>query len=178
MGNFEQGFADYEWRWRRKKSPMRPFQQPTWDGSELNGKTILLWSEQGLGDTLQFIRYASLVKRKGGKVIAQVPPPLHLVLANCSGIDVLQHEGEQLPEFDVQIPLMSLPYRCGTTLATVPNQAPYIFPGPARVERWKQELSAIPGMKVGIAWQGNPHHQWDRHRSIPLPLRSGRGATN
>jgi tetratricopeptide (TPR) repeat protein len=170
QGNYEQGWPEYEWRWRRTKSSMRPFQQPAWDGSDLAGKTILLWSEQGLGDTLQFIRYATLIQQKGARVIAQVPPPLHLALANCPGIDMLLPEGADLPAFDVQIPLMSLPFRCGTTLATVPNRVPYLVPDQARTARWKQDLSGIPGLKIGIAWQGNPHHQWDRHRSIPLTV--------
>ncbi len=170
QGNYEQGWPEYEWRWRRKKSPMRPFTQPTWDGSDLAGRSILLWSEQGLGDTIQFIRYAAMVKQKGAKIIAQVPSPLQLILAGCPGIDVLRSEGEDLPELDVQVALMSLPYRCGTRLSTVPSQVPYLHADPALIERWRSELKNIGGMRIGIAWQGNPHHQWDRHRSVPLKL--------
>jgi hypothetical protein len=90
------------------------------------------------------------------------------LFSTCRGIDLLVAEGEPLPEFDVHAPLLSLPGLLGTTLETVPARVPYLYADPALVKRWGQELEGIEGLRVGIAWQGNPKHQWDRHRSIPL----------
>lgn len=170
MGNYEQGWPEYEWRWRKPKALLRPFRQPIWDGSPLAGRTILLHPEQGYGDTIQFLRYAPLVKAKGGRVLLECHPFLKRLFSSCPGIDVLVPEDEPLPDFDVHAPLMSLPAIFGTTLATVPAEIPYLFPEPGLVEAWKEKLVDMSGFRVGIAWQGNPHHQWDHYRSIPLAL--------
>jgi hypothetical protein len=124
--------------------------------------------EQGLGDMLQFIRYASLVKGRGGSVVVECPPVLMALFSSCPGIDRLVAEGEPLPEFSVHAPLMSLPGLLGTTVETVPSEIPYLFASNELVEHWRQQLADIQAFKIGIAWQGNPHHRWDRHRSIPL----------
>ncbi len=168
QGNYEQGWHEYEWRWRRKKSPMRPFDKPQWDGSSLEGRTILLWNEQGLGDTLQFVRYAQVVKQRGGRVIAEMPAPLAKILPSSAGVDEFYPEGAELPSFDAHVPLMGLPLRCGTTLSTIPNRVPYLTADPHRIEAWGPILAELTGLRVGIAWQGNPNHQWDRYRSVPL----------
>ena len=167
-GDFEHGWPEYEWRWQRKHSPPRPFPQPLWDGSPLHGRAILLHMEQGLGDMLQFIRYAPLVKRRGGRVIVECPPVLLSLFASCAGIDHLVPEGEPLPEFAVQAPLMSLPGLLGTTLQTIPAEVPYLSAASERIAYWRRQLASVPALKIGIAWQGNPRHRWDRHRSIPL----------
>jgi Flp pilus assembly protein TadD/ADP-heptose:LPS heptosyltransferase len=170
LGNFEQGWPEYEWRWQCKgwPSPMPPFPQPRWDGSPLGGRTILLHAEQGLGDTLQFIRYARLVKQRGGITVVECPPPLARLLASCAGIDRVVAKGSPLPAFDVHAPLLSLPRLLGTTLATVPEVVPYLFPDEQLVQDWRRELSSVQAFKVGIAWQGNPKHRGDRQRSVPL----------
>jgi len=167
-GNFEHGWPEYEWRWQRKQTPARPFRQPRWDGSPLHGRTILLYSEQGLGDTIQFVRYASMVKERGGRVVVECPGMLLDLFRSCSGIDQLVAEAQPLPDFDVQAPLMSLPALFRTTLETVPAEVPYLHADPNCIEKWRQRLTYDGTLKVGICWQGNPHHQWDRHRSIPL----------
>jgi hypothetical protein len=167
-GDFEKGWAEYEWRWKRKQTPPRAFRQPIWDGSPLQGRTILLYMEQGLGDMLQFIRYAPLVKERGGIALVECPRFLIPLFSTCRGIDQLVAEGDSPPEFDVQAPLMSLPRIFRTTLETVPATVAYLFPDAGLVEKWRHRLSSICGFKIGISWQGNPHHQWDRHRSIPL----------
>ncbi len=167
-GDFEAGWAEYEWRWQRKQTPARPFQQPRWDGSPLEGRTILLYMEQGLGDMLMFIRYAALVKERGGTVIVECPAFLIPLFSRCMGIDRLVAEGTPLPEFDVQAPLMSLPSLLGTTLATVPAKVPYFNPDDQLVEQWRQRLGVVDGFKIGIVWQGNPHHSLDHYRSIAL----------
>jgi tetratricopeptide (TPR) repeat protein len=166
-GNYEKGWPAYEWRWRRPTMPPRPFQQPRWDGSSLEGKTILLWCEQGLGDTIQFVRYAKLVQERGGKVVLECPGSLVDLLATCPGVERAVAEGEALPEFDMQAPLMSLPGLVGTTLETVPAEVPYLSVEAKLVEWWGRRLGG-KDFKVGLVWQGNSRHPWDRWRSIPL----------
>ncbi len=167
-GDYERGWPAYEWRWRRPSMPPRPFRQPRWDGSPLEGRTILLWSEQGLGDTLQFARYARLVQERGGRVVLECPPCLAGLLATCPGVERVVAEGEALPDFDVQAPLLSLPALLGTTLASVPAEVPYLAAEPERVENWRERLAGEGAFKVGVVWQGNPRHPWDRWRSFPL----------
>jgi hypothetical protein len=168
-GDFTRGWVEYEWRWQKPQKPRRNFTQPTWDGSPLEGKTILLHFEQGIGDTLQFARYAPLVKERGGKVLIEAPAYLRRLLSRCEGIDSVVAEEEESPSFDVQFPLMSLPKLFGTTLATVPAKDPYLSAEPDRVERWGRWLPKHDRcLRVGIVWQGNRFHREDRHRSIPL----------
>jgi Flp pilus assembly protein TadD len=168
LGDYERGWSEFEWRWRCKDFTRRPFPQPQWDGSPLAGRTVLLHAEQGLGDTLQFIRYAALVKQRGGTVLFECPPGLHALLANCPGIDRLLVRGGPLPPFDVHIPLLSLPAALQTTLATVPAPIPYLRPAAALVEQWQRELEPVSAFKVGIVWRGSPRYRADRQRSIPL----------
>jgi Flp pilus assembly protein TadD len=169
QGGYQRGWAEYEWRWKRKRSRPRPFPQPAWDGSPLEGRTILLYMEQGLGDMIQFIRYARLVKQRGGKVVVECPDILMQLFASVAGVDQLVAEKSELPPFDVQAPLMSVPHLLGTRLETVPAEVPYLSAPAELVERWRDRLAGDATFKVGIVWQGNPHHKWDRHRSIPLP---------
>ncbi len=166
--DFEAGWPEYEWRWKRPGFSRPAFRQPLWDGTRIQGRTILLFAEQGLGDTLQFIRYAPLVKQRGAKVIVQCQAPLVRLLATCSGIDRLVFEGAAIPPFDVQAPLLSLPRIFRTTLANIPAKIPYLSVEPASRAHWQQQLRGVEGFKVGIAWQGNPEHTRDRRRSVPL----------
>ena len=169
MGRFEQGWPGYEWRWKCKEfGSLPPFHPPLWDGSPLDGRTILVHAEQGLGDTLQFIRYAPLVHQRGGRVILVCQPPLIRLLTRSPGIERLVAQGEALPEYDVHVPLMSLPGLLGTTLESVPADVPYLDAEPQLVEAWRHRLGSYPGFKVGIVWQGNPKFRLDRLRSIPL----------
>jgi tetratricopeptide (TPR) repeat protein len=192
-GDFKRGWPEYEWRarkgatgglppvffegldgrhWQQDASgtpfQRRQFREPLWDGSPLIGRTILLHTEQGLGDTIQFIRYASLVKDRGGKVIVECQSALLPLLATASGIDHLAAERSDLPPFDVQAPLLSLPGIFGTELATIPAQVPYLQADANLVQHWRQKLSTLRGFKVGMAWQGRPTFRYDRRRSIPL----------
>ncbi len=170
LGNFEEGWREYEWRWHcPPQGPFGPAAENRWDGSPLEGRTILLTGEQALGDVLQFVRYASLVKARGGRVICQCPPALTRLLTGCPGIDLLVPQGAALPGFDVQAPLLSLPYLLGTRLDTVPADVPYLFADPGLIEHWRRELAPVQGLRVGIAWQGQRGRPWDQaHRSIPL----------
>ncbi|HEY7310260.1 MAG TPA: tetratricopeptide repeat protein [Gemmataceae bacterium] len=167
-GDFEQGWREYEWRWRTDDFTPRNFGKPRWDGTPLEGRTILLHAEQGLGDTLQFIRYAPLVQQRGGVVLVEAPPRLLPLLERCPGIDRLVARGAALPDFDVEAPLLSLPDLVGTTAATIPAPIPYLSADPERTARWGAELQAVAGFKVGIAWQGSRTYRGDRQRSIAL----------
>jgi tetratricopeptide (TPR) repeat protein len=168
QGDFERGWPEYEWRWKIRGVSARSFRQPTWDGSSLAGRTILLYAEQALGDTLQFIRYAPLVKERGATVILECQTPLARLLAGSPGIDQLVPRGSPLPEFDVQAALLSLPGILRTTFATMPANVPYVFPDAGLVERWRSELSGDASFKIGIAWQGSTTFAGDRMRSLPL----------
>jgi hypothetical protein len=167
-GDWQRGLPEYEWRWRKKNFVPRRFPQSLWGGESLGGKTILLHAEQGLGDTMQFIRYASIVKRYDAAVIVECQKPLLGLLEGCSGVDQLVAEGEDLPAFDVYAPLLSVPGILKTTVETIPAGIPYLFPSPVLLEKWRKRLLDIDGFKIGISWQGNPKYRGDCFRSIPL----------
>jgi len=168
LGRWDEGWVEYEWRWQLRAVRRRDFRQPQWDGSPLEGRTILLHAEQGLGDSLNFIRYAPLVQARGGRVMVAAPKPLLPLLAGCRGIDRLAAFGEPLPDFDVQAPLLTLPRLFGTRPDSVPADVPYLHVDAARVQRWRLWLVAYQGFKVGIAWQGDRKHRSDRQRSAAL----------
>ncbi|HUY33552.1 MAG TPA: tetratricopeptide repeat protein [Pirellulales bacterium] len=167
-GKLPEGWHEYEWRWKCAESPAPPFAQPLWDGSPLAGRTILLHTEQGLGDTLHFIRYAQLVQQRGGRVIVACQPPLVPLLGRSRGIERIVAQGDPLPPCDVHAPLLSLPRIFGTTLENIPATTPYLEADPRLVDRWREKLTTIPGFKVGIAWQGSRTYRHDRGRSVPL----------
>ena len=150
-GDLSQGWEEYKWRW---KPPQRRFSQPAWSGEPLGGKTILLYSEQGLGDTIHYIRYAAVVKRLGATVIVEHQPPLHRLLAACPGVDCLVAEGTPLPPFDLQAPLLSVPCILNPSLAAIPCAVPYLQAEPERCRRWRQPLEELGGLKIGINWCG------------------------
>jgi tetratricopeptide (TPR) repeat protein len=175
-GDWNRGWKEYEWRWQSAGFSSPSFQQPRWDGAALKGQTILLFAEQGLGDTLHFIRYVPLVKECGGRIVFQCQAPLHRLLKDFPGIDELIAQGSPLPAFDVQAPLLSLPGIFGTTPANVPRAIPYLHADSDLVDHWRSELfkseikttDIAPPFKVGIAWQGNPGFIGDHRRSIAL----------
>jgi tetratricopeptide (TPR) repeat protein len=168
LGDYERGWPEYEWRWQCKEFVLPAYSQPLWDGAPLEGHTILLSAEQGLGDTIQYIRYAKLVKARGGSVLFHCPKALMKLLADCPGIDELVPQGTPPPAFDVHAPLLGLPAILKTTLATVPADVPYLHARPDLIASWRAELARTPGFKIGIGWQGNPSFRADRYRSVPL----------
>jgi tetratricopeptide (TPR) repeat protein len=168
-GRYEEGFREYEWRARLKEGllPGAHLAAPVWDGGPLAGRTILLVGEQGLGDTLQFCRYAPLVAAQGGRVVLAVQTALADLCRSLAGVETVVASGETLPPFAVHAPLLSLPRLLGTTPATVPATVPYLAADPGRAARWREALGGL-GFRVGIAWQGNPKGAADKGRSIPL----------
>ena len=167
-GDFEAGWQEYGWRLRLKGLAPRQFPQPLWDGAALGGRTILLHAEQGLGDTLQFIRYAPLVKQSGGRVLLECQAPLAPLLETVRGVDQVIPAGSPLPDFDVQAPLLELPQIFGTALATIPAEVPYLAGDPKRVARWRRKIVRPGKRAIGLVWAGNPAHTNDRNRSLPL----------
>jgi Flp pilus assembly protein TadD len=167
-GEFEQGWTEYEWRFRCREHPILAQGMPLWDGSPLDGHSILLWAEQGLGDTIQFIRYAHAVAHRGGRVIVACPRSLLRIAATCQGVFEVIPEGTDQLDCACHAPLMSLPRIFGTTLDSIPSKIPYLAADPALASRWSDELGGFDGFKIGIAWQGNPDHKKDRYRSFPF----------
>lgn len=173
-GNFDRGWAEHEWRWRCPGLPQpRNFPQPQWDGSPLHGRVILLHAEQGFGDTLQFIRFAPAVAARGGRVILECQPEVLDLARSVAGVAEVIPTGATLPPFEVQIPLLSLPFALRTTLADIPHQVPYLTVPPQAAARWKDRLAALPAarsrqLKVGLIWQGRDTHKDDKNRSMHL----------
>jgi Flp pilus assembly protein TadD len=169
QGRWADAWSEHEWRWQCKQFPPPLHPPPFWDGSPLAGRTILLWAEQGMGDTFQFLRYVPLVKERGGTVIVECQKPLVRLLAGCPGVDQLVAQGSRLAgSADVHAPLMSLPGVFGTTPDATPAPVPYIHADARLVERWRLELAPSREFKIAIVWQGDPSYRRDRQRSIPL----------
>ncbi|HTI87212.1 MAG TPA: tetratricopeptide repeat protein, partial [Alphaproteobacteria bacterium] len=170
-GDFARGWVDYELRWQKPDfAPYRRnFVQPVWRGeTDIAGKTILIYSEQGFGDTLQFCRYATLLAERGARVIVQVQPPLEPLLRSLAGATAVITTDEPLPAFDVHCPIMSLPLAFHTDLATIPGRVPYLSPSPEALARWRDRLGPRAKPRIGIAWTGNPALKSDRIRSMTL----------
>ena len=165
-GRLAEGFALFE---QRKAHGLGARDLgPEWRGGPVAGKTLFLHAEQGLGDTLQFARYAPLLAAEGAKVILAAPETLHPVLRTLGGDMELIAEDAAPPAFDSHAPLMSLPVAFGTTLEKIPAETPYLHAAPEAVARWTQRFGPATGPRIGLAWSGRPSHANDRRRSIPL----------
>jgi len=183
VGDYRHGFEKYEWRWKRTGMDAKPrFRQRPWLGeASLANKTILLHAEQGLGDTIQFVRYAPLLARAGAKVVLEVQPELKELLGTFDGVALVIGRGEAVPPFDLHCPLASLPLALKTELSSVPAELPYLRASEPRIERWRARIEARPGPRIAIAWSGRADHFNDRNRSIALaelePLLATRGVS-
>ncbi|MBT3927754.1 MAG: tetratricopeptide repeat protein [Rhodospirillaceae bacterium] len=166
-GDFKRGWPAYEWRWQATAMTPRNFEQPLWDGGPPEWRTILLHAEQGLGDCLQFIRYAPLVAAKGAKVVVECPAPLVGLLKGCAGVSQVVARGAPLPQFSLHAPLMSLPGLLDTRGDNIPADIPYLNARESAPVELKAALeSAAPeGKKIGVVWAGNPEHENDHNRS-------------
>jgi len=186
LGRYAEGWEDYEFRFRiggRNASRVREDRRGTvWDGSPFPGKTLAVWCEQGLGDTIQFVRYLPLVKARGGTVVFECQEELVTLLRNYPGADAVIASSlgsaprndmslraplaKQSPtaEYDLNIPLLSLPGIFGTTEDTIPASVPYITAEPGLVDGCREQFAG-DGLNVGLIWQGNPSHPNDANRS-------------
>ena len=168
-GDLERGWPEYEMRFLWPQDIRPRFDRPLWNGAPLAGRSIMIVPEQGLGDILQFVRYAALLKNAGaGSVVVACPPSLQSILATCPGVDRVVAVNEPMPKTDFAVMLLSLPRIFKTSMATIPANTPYLTADPERVEHWRRELATHHGFKVGFVWQGNPGLWADSIRSVPL----------
>ena len=173
QGRLEEGFQNYECRWQVEamRAPPPALPQPRWTGQSLNGETVLLYAEQGFGDTLQFCRYAPMVAAAGGRVLLVVPRSLRLLMRTLQGVAEVVSEDDVLPPFDYHCPLLSLPFAFGTRMETIPAAPSYLH---ADATPWADFLDKLPGLKVGLVWAGKsraeqPHAvAIDKRRSMHL----------
>ena len=171
MGNFRDGWEGYEWRFRLNSiaNQKRTFNKPLWLGdTSIQDKKILLHAEQGLGDTIQFSRYVELISQLGAKVILEVQESLLVLLKNLPGLHSIITVGDNLPEFDLHCPLLSLPLALQTESHTIPLPSKNISTDPQKIKYWSQRLGIQTSLRIGIVWSGNVEHKSDKSRSLLL----------
>jgi tetratricopeptide (TPR) repeat protein len=171
-GEFEEGWKLFEWRWKDQlKESVRNFSQLLWLGRQaIARKTLLIHAEQGLGDVIQFCRYATAVEALGAKLIVEVPASLIPLISTLKGNFTVVEKGKPLPAFDLQCPIMSLPLAFTTTVSTIPAEVPYLYADSGKRKVWQQRLGNKTRIRVGLAWSGAKKHKNDQNRSIPLRL--------
>lgn len=176
-GNYAAAWGSFEWRWQLDIFAFlnRGFSQPRWTGKEaLDGKTVLLYTEQGFGDSIQFCRYVPLLARRGARVILEVEAPLMRLFSSLEGVTQYVLKGEALPHFDFYCPLLSLPPAFGTELATIPAPRAYLRSDPIKRYYWQQKLGQDKAVRIGLVWAGayqpneTAHSSWSVRRNIPL----------
>jgi Flp pilus assembly protein TadD len=185
-GDYERGWPEHEWRLKCKPSEGHRINRTFWNGDDFRERSLLVHAEQGFGDTLQFIRYTALVKRRGGQVMLLCPGRLLRLLARCEGVDLAFDATSYIPECHLHVPMLSLPAIFGTTIETVPAEVPYLVAEATVAAHWQSELAQAfeadcrepasqpgPGRSrkpflIGVAWQGNPSQKMDNWRSFPL----------
>jgi tetratricopeptide (TPR) repeat protein len=178
-GDFDAGWRLYEWRSKTKEYLKYPsaFGQPLWLGQAefgglegIDGKTILIHSEQGLGDTIQFARYLPLLADCGARVVFELPSALLGVLQGLPGVSEFVVKGQVLPAADFHCPLLSLPLAFNTILDSIPSPAPYLKADAQKVKQWSERLGPKSRPRIGLVWSGNAQHKNDHNRSVPLQL--------
>jgi Flp pilus assembly protein TadD len=168
QGDFERGWPEYEWRLRLSDMGSGNLIQHQWRGEPLDGRTLVILAEQGLGDTIQFIRYLPLVHQRGGHVAFVCQESLTRLLADFPGIDEMIPSGSDLPRFHALTPLASLPGVFSTSLSSIPSDVPYLSADGGLLQLWAQRLRSHREFKIGIAWQGSRDNADDHRRSVPL----------
>jgi tetratricopeptide (TPR) repeat protein len=169
-GELKEGFAEYEWRSRMAdfSSPQRSFTSPPWNGEPPAGKTILVHDEQGVGDAIQFARYAPMLQARGARVIFECNGQIVRLMSRLKGVDQVVGRSPSPPPHDMHVSLLSLPYLLGTTLEAIPASGPYLSPEPEAAEAWRRKLGPRTALRVGVVWAGNPEFREDRIRSPGL----------
>ena len=166
LGHFAEGWQGYDWRLRQRDASPQPFRVPFWTGAQVEQARVLVHAEQGFGDTVQFVRYAAMIKQRCGFLIVQCQP-LVRTLSSVGGIDQVVARGTDLPAFDFHVPLLSLPGIFSTVEETIPTSVPYIAPPSSLKASWRERIPVSADLSVGLVWAGNPGHKNDRNRSIP-----------
>jgi len=169
-GDYREGWAEYEWRWQAGNflAKIPELGRPQWDGSPLEGRTLLIQMEQGRGDMIQFVRFAPLAAARGGRVVVRTVPELVSLMSNADGVSLAVDQNGPMPDFDVHIPAMSLPLVLGTTLESLPAKVPYLRPDPRKVDAWRREMPADGRVRIGLAWQGASENRDNANRSCAL----------
>jgi Flp pilus assembly protein TadD len=171
LGDWDVGWREYEWRWRWDGFPSarRDFKQPRWNGQDLAGRTILLHAEQGVGDTIQFIRYVPAVAARGGSVVVECYPHLVRLLSQIPGAQHWLTPGEPIPTFDFHCPLLSLPLALHLRSDDILNKTPYLQADQVLADRWRDKMAGDPkGLRVGLVWCGSLSHINHRYRAVNL----------
>lgn len=175
-GDFHRGWPEYEWRWEwsGRPSPMRKFTWPVFETQNLRNRSIMIYAEQGVGDVLQFVRYAPMLARRGAHVLIKCQPELKRLLQSIEGVTQVIVEGEPSPPTDLELPMLSLPLAFGTALPTIPSEVPYLRPNPTLAQAWRERIHVgeptRASLHVGLVWAGNPARPGDRLRSISLSV--------
>lgn len=169
-GDYLAGFANFEARLAVEAFAVdtRHYLQPRWDGTPLDGKSILVFGEQGMGDVIQCARYFPLLAERGAQIVLEIDPPLIPMFENFPGLAKIVPKSATPPLTDLYIQSLSLPHLFGTTLETVPSQLPYLVPGPAKSEVWLKNLEGDTNFRIGLVWRGNPNNPRDKERSCDL----------
>jgi hypothetical protein len=170
MGHFKQGLRQYEWRKKTNKPiAVRSYPKPVWLGQEsIANKTVFIYWEQGLGDTIQFCRYAKLLEARGAKVIMSVQQPLCGLLKQISPTIQILKQNEEPTDFDYHCPLLSLPLALGTSLETIPTEQQYLKTDEDRRAVWSARVPPKTKPRIGVVWRGSPTYKGDHYRSIEL----------
>jgi len=166
FGDFETGTKEYDWRWKTDEMKIPDLGASVWNGEPLQGKTILVYGEQGLGDTIQFARYIPKLAVQGATVIVQCRPQLIRLLRSVEGTNAVGPWGVAVKGLDFHAPLLNL--MC--PLDTIPNDVPYVAPEETDLEEWYQRLGDKVEFQVGVAWAGSPTHKGDKQRSIGIEV--------
>jgi hypothetical protein len=168
-GDYERAWPLFESRWNLPGLTKPNFSQPAWSGQSVDGKRILIYSEQGLGDSIQFIRYAAMLVERGAEVIVECRKELVDLLRTAIGVTGVFFEGEPLPPFDLHVAMLSQPGAFKTTIQTIPGKVPYLFANPARRHTWRDRLgNDHTRLRVGLTWAGNADNVTLRKRRVAL----------
>ena len=171
-GAYDEGFAEFEWRWRCPTMAPHGMTVPQWHGETTGDRVVLVHDEGGFGDTLQFVRFVPLLAARGVRMVLRVQAPLlRLLRRNLPGLDVIVSDEDALPPHDLHCPMLSLPAILGTTIKGLPGRTPYLAAGVPDVARWRERLSAEPGrplLKVGLVWAGSTRLGMPEARAMNL----------
>jgi len=167
-GDFARGWPEYEWRLRVPGHAIPRTAAPRWDGGAIDGRTLLVRAEQGLGDTMQLVRFAPVLAARGARVVLETQPSIEHLMRTCPGLAAVVPRGEALPPHDLETPIASVPYRLGVTLDSIPRAVPYLAADAKLAAAAARRIRHRGTFAVGIAWQGNPAFPQDCHRSMPL----------
>jgi len=175
-GDYTAGWREYEWRFHTREDATEApkFSTPAWDGSGLAGKTLLVHTEQGFGDTIQFARYLPVLAKRGISIVLRCQPALGTLMKSLKGVGAVITGKEAIPRFDAHVPLLGLARVLGTTTETIPRDVPYLFADEENVSEWSARLESIAprrqGRRIGLCWSGNPIQARDRYRSLDPAL--------